>query len=645
MSTPVLVPGLFESWPFLKRRLQYGVVALVTLGAASALIWPSLTKRLFASNFLPHSFCYLGSQGLIWTHVLADFLIFLAYFAISATLVYLVYKGHREIPFHWMFLAFGLFIVACGATHLMEAITVWFPVYVLSGGVKIFTALASLTTAIILPFTVSQILSLVKAARASEVANDRLRLAMESGKSVGWDWDVKSGRDLWFGDLQTMFGIPSNTYSGHVEDFRRRIYPQDRGLVWKAVNDARMTKTSYSAEFRVLHAEGTLRWVAAKGTFYYLPNGEAMRMLGMAFDVTELKRTQEALRESEERLRLAVQAGRMYAFEWDAATDVIVRSGQCVDILNWMDDPTHDTGGQFLARVHSDDREAYAAPENGSSPENPTYQTSYRVLRPDGSAIWLEANGRVLFDDQGRILRIIGLVADVTNRKVAEDALSSVSRRLIEAQEKERTWIARELHDDINQRVALLAVELAQCDQHLPKSEAAAHGQIRHLGESLSDLGSDIHALSHRLHSSKLEHLGLVSAAGGFCKELSEQQNVEISFRHDGIPRSVPKEISLCLFRVLQEALQNAVKHSGMRNFTVELQGTSEEIQLTVSDQGVGFDPQGAIDCRGLGLISMRERLQLVGGEFSIESKPGGGTTVCARVPFMVEEHRAATAG
>jgi hypothetical protein len=150
MSTPVLVPGPFESWPFLKRQLQYGVVALVTLGAASALIWPSLTKRLFASNFLPHSFCYLGSQGLIWTHVLADFLIFLAYLAISATLVYLVYKGHREIPFRWMFLAFGLFIVACGATHLMEATTVWFPVYILSGGVKLF-ALASLTITIILP--------------------------------------------------------------------------------------------------------------------------------------------------------------------------------------------------------------------------------------------------------------------------------------------------------------------------------------------------------------------------------------------------------------------------------------------------------------------------------------------------------------
>jgi PAS domain-containing protein len=281
MPTPVLVPGPLESWPFLKRQFQYGVVALVTLGATSVLIWPSLTKRLFASNFLPHSFCYLGSEGLIWTHVLADFLIFLAYLAISATLVYLVYKGHREVPFHWMFLAFGLFIVACGATHLMEAITVWFPVYVLSGGVKIFTALASLTTAIILPFTVSRILSLVQTARASEVANDRLRLAMESGKSVGWDWDVKSGRDFWFGELQTMFGIPSNDYCGHVEDFRRRIYPQDRGMVWKAVNDARMTKSPYSAEFRVLHADGTLRWVAAKGKFYYLPNGQATRMLGM----------------------------------------------------------------------------------------------------------------------------------------------------------------------------------------------------------------------------------------------------------------------------------------------------------------------------------------------------------------------------
>ncbi len=135
-----------------------------------------------------------------------------------------------------------------------------------------------------------------------------------------------------------------------------------------------------------------------------------------------------------------------------------------------------------------------------------------------------------------------------------------------------------------------------------------------------------------------------MSAASSFCKELSEQQKVEIDFSHAGIPRSLPKEISLCFFRVLQEALQNAVKHSRERHFKVELHRTSGEIELTVSDQGVGFDQKDSMDRRGLGLISMRERLQLVGGQFSIESKPGCGTTIRARVPFVEEHYRAATA-
>ena len=150
----------------------------------------------------------------------------------------------------------------------------------------------------------------------------------------------------------------------------------------------------------------------------------------------------------------------------------------------------------------------------------------------------------------------------------------------------------------------------------------------------LVDLGKDIQALSHRLHSSKLEYLGLVTAAKSFCRELSEQRNVRIEFKHSDIPSAVPMEISLCLFRVLQEALQNAVRHSGGQDFAVEVRGTQDGIRLIVSDSGIGFDWQDAINRRGLGLISMRERLRLVNGELSIESQPGRGTTVLARVPL-----------
>jgi signal transduction histidine kinase len=273
-----------------------------------------------------------------------------------------------------------------------------------------------------------------------------------------------------------------------------------------------------------------------------------------------------------------------------------------------------------------------------------SFKMQYRLRRHDGEYRWVLDIGVPRLNPDGLFAGYIGSCIDVTEGKLAEEALAGVGRRLIEAHEEERTWIARELHDDINQRIALLAIQLDQLDNH-PSNSGVEVPDIRKIRQQLSDLGEDIQALSHRLHSSKLEYLGIVSAAGGFCKELSEQQKVEINFSHSGIPHSVPKEISLCLFRVLQEALTNAVKHSGERHFRVELHGTSSEIQLTVSDLGVGFDQQVTVDRCGIGLVSMRERLQLVGGEFFVNSKPGGGTTIRALVPHLAEKHRATAAG
>ena len=148
------------------------------------------------------------------------------------------------------------------------------------------------------------------------------------------------------------------------------------------------------------------------------------------------------------------------------------------------------------------------------------------------------------------------------------------------------------------------------------------------------DLGSDVQALSHRLHSSKLECLGLAGAAAGFCKEFSAQQGVEIDFQSEGIPEELSEEISICLFRVLQEAVQNAAKHSGSRHLQVSLRNGPKEIELTVYDSGIGFELEKAFQKQGLGLTSMRERMNLVNGELSIESGLQRGTTVCARVSY-----------
>jgi PAS domain S-box-containing protein len=248
-----------------------------------------------------------------------------------------------------------------------------------------------------------------------------------------------------------------------------------------------------------------------------------------------------------------------------------------------------------------------------------------QVLTALGSAELIEVNGESC---------ALSVAADITDRKMAEEALAGVSRQLIEAQEAERTRIARELHDDINQRLAMLAINLKTVKEDLSFSETKTSRRIEEACTQVSGLENDIQALSHRLHSSGLEYLGLEAAVTGFCRELSEQQNLSIPVRFDGVPETLPHEVSLCLFRVLQEAVHNAVKYSGVRDFEVSLTGGANEIELSVHDSGVGFDPKAANGGHGLGLISMRERLRLVNGQLSIESKPQHGATILARVPL-----------
>lgn len=980
----------------------------------------------------------------------------------------------------------------------------------------------------------------------SHVANARLEMVMASGRSMGWEWDLVNGRVYWFGDLRTMFGIPSDTWSGQVEDFFRYVHPEDRQHTSQAVTDARVNHKPYEAEFRVVHQDGAVRWLAAKGSFYYSKSSQPERMLGMAVDITERKHVEEQLKKSEEkfskafrespmaltltsasdyryldvnesfeqitgwqrdevigrtpfdiqlwvdpqvrieavkrlrtegvlrnleaqfrvkdgseriglssaelieignetcmlavtaditerkqiqeklresqerlsgvvesamdaiiaideqqrivlfntaaermfgctakdavqntidrfipeqfrtehavhvrhfgesgvtarrmgrlgtlwglrangevfpmeasisqvgtqsgklftviirdmterhrieeeqrrideRLRLAVQAGRMYADEWDAASDTIIRSPECVDIIG-SDQSVTSTRRELLEQVYPDDRDQLETFFASFAPENPTSQVAYRFLRPNGTLIWLEKRARAFFDDKGNLLRTVGVVADVTDLKQAEQALrtseerfrrvvehigdavivddsaghilfandnflrlfgfdrdqlptltledyvapefraelrdrhdrrmrgevlpthfeyeglrrdgkrmwlevdvvpitdqsgkvagtqsairditerkraehslreseerfrlvsnaapvmiwmsgpdklcyyfnqqwlvftgrplaaelgngwaegvhpedlkacldtytrafdkretfemhyrlrrhdgqyrwlqdkgvprfeadglfagyigsctdvtdrelaaemlASVGRRLIQAHEQERTWIARELHDDINQRVALLAIELEQWKQHVPDSEVDFGVHLEHVRKRLFDISKDVQALSHRLHSSKLEYLGIVTATKSFCRELLDRHKVRVAFTHSDVPPALPPEVSLVLFRVLQEALQNAVKHSHAQDFSVELRGEPGEICLTVSDAGTGFDLVEAMGSRGIGLISMRERLQLVNGTFTVESSPGHGTTIRARVPIKADLER-----
>jgi PAS domain S-box-containing protein len=382
----------------------------------------------------------------------------------------------------------------------------------------------------------------------------------------------------------------------------------------------------------IVRPDGTKRWGVVRGEALRDESGCIVGLRGTVQDVHERRRAEELLRESEQRLRLAAQAGRVYATEWDRASGVITRSEEFTRILGLSADQQKTNGDDIMATVHPEDREKISAAAYGTTPQAPSYRVQYRVVRPDGALVWLEASGLALFDRTGTMYRTIGMVADITEHKRAEEAISALSRRLIDAQENERARIARDLHDDIGQRLALALVTLEQQKPDTVKKE---------LRKQLEDIAKSVHSLSHELHAATLRYLGIAKAMRGFCVELAEQKQVEIVFSHHNVPRTVPREISLCLFRVLQEALHNAVRYSKVSRFEVELVGSSDAVSLVVRDGGVGFDPEKAMNGRGLGLISMQERLKLVSGRLSVESQRLRGTAIHATVPLADPSLRA----
>jgi PAS domain S-box-containing protein len=398
----------------------------------------------------------------------------------------------------------------------------------------------------------------------------------------------------------------------------------------------------YQREYRLRRHDGEYRWVLGSGVPRFNPDGSFAGYIGSVIDVTELKRAMTTLQESEDRFRLVANTAPVLI--WMSGVDKL-----CMYFNQpWLDFTGRsleaELGNGWAEGVHPEDLERCLDTYTKAFDRHESFQMEYRLRRHDGEYRWSLDSGVPRFDADGSFAGYIGSCIDVTERKLAEEAVSRVNQKLIEAQEEERARIARELHDDINQRLALLTINLQGLRQN-PPSSVELMREIGEASKQLEDLGSDVQALSHRLHSSKLEYLGLAVAAGGFCRELSARNGVEIDFHAENIPKDLPNEIAVSLFRVLQEAIQNGIKHSGSRHFEVSLSGGLNEVELTVRDFGIGFDPGEAMKGRGLGLTSIRERLKLVNGNLSIDSQTQRGTTIQARVPLTTRMKSAGAVG
>lgn len=423
---------------------------------------------------------------------------------------------------------------------------------------------------------------------------------------------------------------PENIPIEHVTDLQARVD-------WRALQRWHIQESALPLGGIILNRPLSL-WDRYRGYIIaavVLIVAQSLLIAGLLWQRARKRKAEAVLRESEKRFRVMANTTPSLIWMCDHEGQVTYLNDRRLAFTGAH--PNSEYGDAWSAYVHRDDLENVLDRISQALRNSESYSEEYRLRRWDGVYRWMLDVAAPRVNGDGSFAGLIGSAVDISDQKLAQEALEKVSGQLIEAQEKERRRIARELHDDICQKLALLSLEIEQTTGGMEALPTATKERLAEIYQHSIEVASDVQALSHELHSSKLDFLGMVAAIRGFCREIAERHAVSIEFKDENVPKLLSKEVSLCLFRVAQESLHNALKYSGVRHFAVEVSATAEKVQLVVRDAGAGFDVEEVKARGGLGLVSMQERINMLRGQFSVESRPGEGTKIVASVPLIAE--------
>jgi PAS domain S-box-containing protein len=465
-------------------------------------------------------------------------------------------------------------------------------------------------------------------------AEERMSLAADSAEAGLWTLDYRTGMFWATERARAILGYaPDEVLS--LERLEAPVHPDDRDLVRGAIERSARTGDLLRVEYRILPGDGGVRWVASRGRPRFTSAGEPDRLLGVSMDITERKRADEELRASEARLMFCADLAGLAFYEVDFAEGAAYPDDRLRDLCGMPADRNRGLQALefWMEHLHPDDRQRVLELRRQLHDGRlERLSLEYRYLHPAHGEKWIQhLAGVATRDATGRSVRTFGVLREITERRRVEEELRDLSRRLIGAHEEERALLARELHDDVTQRLAVLAIEIGRAELAAPGG--AAGEAMRAVREGLVRLSEDIHTLAYQLHPSVLEELGLAEAIRTECERIGRKGRVDLSLEIDPRPATVGRDAAFCLFRVAQEALNNMIRHAGARTASVTLRQMDGGLLLAVRDDGVGFDQASPGKGRHLGLASMRERVGLVSGTLDIESAPGQGTAIVAWVP------------
>ena len=475
-------------------------------------------------------------------------------------------------------------------------------------------------------------------------SEERLTLAFAGAQEGVWDWNLETGTVVYSARWKEMLGYDDQDVEPTVSAWERLLHPDDHERARELNAAVARGERTYEAEFRLRHKNGYYVDVLSRGLpVRRTPGGPVIRIVGTHFDLTERKRAEAAVREGEERLRLAFAGAQEGVYDWNLETGAVVYSTHWKQMLGYTDAEIEPHISAFERLIHPDDR-ARATGVNVDAAEDRPYDLEFRLRHKKGHYVHVLSRGfPVRREPGGPIVRIVGTHFDLTERKQAEEARereqSERSRtellgRMVFAQEDERRRIAREMHDQFGEQLTALGLRI-----RMLKEASADRADLSSMVEALEhvaqQLDRDVDHLVWELRPTALDDLGLRAALANYIQDWSVRVSVSAELHTAGLTTDrLGSEIETTLYRIAQEALNNIAKHARAGHVEIILERRPDHVSLIVEDDGVGFDPGGVdADRRGFGLLGMQERAALVGATLQIESAPGEGTTVLVRMP------------